>query len=214
MSSYSSSLVLKKNINHQVWQHLVELWLSMAADVETQLFTHDRLSRLLENEFKIHVSSPIENFYLLTGLHFNALLLKGKTVGAEIHQASLVFDRKAIIDELINLGSRQKNQVAVVNCLQTELIGKLSKNSDISQEFVIRAAQLLIDSQHQADNHQLPHVPAIETNQLPNQKNKQKNLPHGSFFPQTAIAIIIYTLLRRWKNYLTISRARTYFCPD
>ncbi len=179
MSSYSSSLVLKKNISHQVWQDLVELWLSMAANVETQLFTQDTLSTLLENEREITISPPIENFYLLTGLHLNALLLKGKTVNDEIYQVSLVFEREAIINELINLGNQQENKVAVINCLRTEFIGKLTRNSNISQEFMVRAVKLLLDSTPQQNTHQLPHAHVIETNQLPKQENK----PREPYFP-------------------------------
>jgi two-component system, sensor histidine kinase and response regulator len=199
VSSYSSSLVLKKNISHQVWQHLVELWLSMAANVETQLFTQDTLSTLLENERKITISPPIENFYLLTGLHLNALLLKGKTVNAEIYQVSLVFEREAIINELINLGNQQENKVAVINCLRTEFIGKLTRNSSISQEFMVRAVKLLLDSTPQQNTHQLLHA-HVETNQLPKQENEPRE-PYFSVNPEQYNNLYSTTPMEKLLNY-------------
>lgn len=160
MSSYSSSLVFRKNISHQVWQHLVELWLTMATNVETQLFTQDTLSRLLENDSKIQISLRIDNFYLLTGSNFNALLLKRKTASSEIHQACVIFDREAIINELINLGNQQEQKNDVINCLRTKFIVKLSNDSDVSLEFMAKAVKLLIDSDNsleQTQYHKLPH---------------------------------------------------------
>lgn len=165
MSSYSSSLVFKKNISHQVWQHLVELWLTTATNVETQLFTQDTLSKLLKNDHKIYISQRINNFYLLTGANFNALLLKDKTVDTETYQVSVIFDRQTIINELINLGNQQEDEIAVIKCLRSKILAKLSRKSNVSLEFMVRAIKLLLESTEQTDNHRQLHDNATKVEQ-------------------------------------------------
>lgn len=152
MSSYSSSLVLDRKISHQVWLRLVKLWLTTATKVETQLFTQDTLAELLKSDREVHISPQIDKFYLLTGSKFNALLLR-RTASAEIGGVSIIFEREAIIRELIENDT-------VINCLPTEFIAKLSRNSDIPQEFIFEIVKLLLNSSPQSNNStEAEHLP-------------------------------------------------------
>ena len=148
MSSYSSSIVLKNIVSHQVWQQLAELWLMMANKEETLLFTEDTLSKLLEKDQKIHDSQQLETdkFFLLITPKFNAFLRQEKAVIEEAYQVSVIFDREAIIKELTQLGNRLERNKAVVNRLLTKFIAKLTKNSDSSAEFVVNSVKLLVNS--------------------------------------------------------------------
>ncbi len=167
VSSYSSSIVLKNIVSHQVWQQLAELWLVMATKEETLLFTEDTLSKLLEKDQKIHDSQQIEidKFFLLITPKFNAFLRQEKAVIAETYQVSMIFDREAIIKELTQVGNRLERNKAVVNRLLTKFIAKLTKNSDSSAEFVVNSVKLLVNS-------------AEHTNRQPNLPPPMKKLLH------------------------------------
>ena len=153
MSSYSSSIVLKKIVSYQVWQQLAELWLTMATKEEFLLFTEDTLSKLLKNEQKIHDSQQLETdkFFLLITPKFNAFLRQEKAMIAETYQVSLIFDREAIIKELTHIGNQLERNQTVVNRLLSKLITKLTKNSDTTAEFVVNSVKLLVNSADHAN---------------------------------------------------------------
>ena len=162
--SYSSSIVLKKIVSHQVWQHLAELWLGMSTNDETQLFTNDTISKLLENELKIHNSQQLEidKFFLLITPKFNAFLRQEKSVITQKYLVSVIFDREAIIQELVQLGSRFEKSKAVINHLQTKFTAKLTKNRDSSAEFVVNVKKLLVDSAEHANCQPSLFTPPME----------------------------------------------------
>ncbi|HEY9770110.1 MAG TPA: ATP-binding protein [Coleofasciculaceae cyanobacterium] len=165
MSSYSSSLGFKKIVNHQVWQQLVDLWLTMGADNETFLFTEDTLFKLLENGHKIDASPQLktDKFFLLITPKFNALLRQHKTIAVETYQVSVIFDRAAIINQLTQLGCQQKWHTAVINRLQSKFMLKLTKNNDSDSEFMVKAVKLLTDSAEQSDRqYGSHHTPPME----------------------------------------------------
>ncbi len=153
MSSSSSSIVLKKIVSHQVWQQLAELWLGMSTKDETQLFTNDTISTLLENEHKIHNLQQLEidKFFLLITPKFNAFLRQEKSVITQKYLVSVIFEREAIIQELLQLDSRIEKNQAVINRLRKNFRAKLTENSDSSAEFVVNAMKLLINSAEHAN---------------------------------------------------------------
>lgn len=134
-----------------VWQQLVELWLSMATQDETQLFTEKTLHKLIENECHSNISEQLkaEKLFLLITPKFSALLHRSKIIAAETYQISAIFDPGAIIDELLQLGKRLKWSLIIIKYLQTNLIAKLTKDKDSSSELFKKVVKLLDNSNHQ-----------------------------------------------------------------
>ena len=151
MSSYSSSLVFRKIVSDWVWQQLVELWLSMAYQDETQLFTENTLHKLIENECHSNISEQLkaEKLFLLITPKFSALLHRSKIITAETYQVSAIFDPGAIIDELLQLGKRLKWNLIIIKYLRTNLIAKLTKDKDSFSELLKKVVKLLDNSNHQ-----------------------------------------------------------------
>ncbi len=213
MSSYPPSIVLKKIVSDQVWQQLAELWLAMANKEGTQLLTDDTLSKLLENDQKIHDSQQLEidQFFLLITPEFNAFLRQEKAVIAETCQISVIFERAAIIQELTQLGNRLKRNKAVINCLQTKFIAKLTKNSDSSAEFVVNAAKLLINSAEHT--HRQPSLFNPPMEKLLHYQVEQERI-----FEQIKIQIsqnlnlseIIQTTVKHSRSFLELDRLLIY----
>ncbi|MGF1589644.1 MAG: ATP-binding protein [Pleurocapsa sp.] len=214
MSSYSSSLVLKKIVSYQVWQQLTELWLAMVAQDETFLFTEDTLFKLLENEPKIYPPQQLktDKFFLLITPKFNALLLQHKIIAAETYQVSVIFDQAAIINELSQLGYQQNWNTTVINRLQTKFMTKLTKNNDSDSEFVFKAIKLLTNSAEQSDRqYGQYHTP-------PREKLFHYQIEQERIFEQIKIQIsqnlnlseIIQTTVNQGCSFLELDRLLIY----
>ena len=211
MSSYPSSLILNKNANSHIWQQLVELWLSMTSQNETQLFTEDTLIKLLEKDVKKHISQQLETdrFFLLLTPQFNALLVR-ENIAEEINRVSIIFDPAAIVDKLIQFGYQQKWNISIVNRLRTDFAGKLTQNRDSSTDFILQAVKLLIDSAESSDRHR--HY-SIQAENLPHYQIEQEKI-----FEQIKIQIgqnlnlseIIQSAINRGCDFLKLDRLLVY----
>ena len=165
VSSYSSSLVFYKNVHSHVWQQLVELWLGMASEDETQLFTEETSIELLAKDIKERISSQLitDKFLLLVTPKFNAFLYREADVIAKTDRIGIIFDPAEIADKLVQFGYKQKWNISIINRLCSNLTAKLTKNKDSSTEFIIRAVKLLINSAEQTDsNHYDRSTPQAE----------------------------------------------------
>jgi two-component system, sensor histidine kinase and response regulator len=212
--SYPSSLVLKRNIHHHVWQQLARLWLDMAAKDETQLFTEDTLLKLLENDTKEYVLQQLETdqFFLLITPKFNALLHQEKKIAATTYQVSVIFDPAVITDKLIQFSYKQKWNIGVIERLRTNLTAELTKNRDSSTDFILRTVKLLINSAEQAERHHGQYSTPQMENLLYYQVEQEK------IFEQIKIQIaqnlnlseIIQTAINRSCDFLESDRLLVY----
>ena len=148
MSSHPYSSIFEQNISLHVWQQLVELWLSMGSQAETQLLTVDTLSELIEKDAKKHISlkSATDKFLLLITPKFSAFLVREQEISAETCQVSIIFDSAIIADRLNQFGYNQKWDLAHIDRLRTEVIDRLIQNRDSSTDFMLRTIGLLIDN--------------------------------------------------------------------
>ncbi|WP_019507896.1 ATP-binding protein [Pleurocapsa sp. PCC 7319] len=156
MRNSSTSLVLRRIVNHQVWLNLVELWLAMAkTEDKTLLATEDTLLKLTNNDNNIHLNKQLETdkFFLLITSKLNALLRREKTVESQKYQITIAFDRLSIVEELIQLSYQNKWEVNVLKYLQTEFLAKLSSDLDDSSEFIVKVVELLINEADQTEHH-------------------------------------------------------------
>lgn len=156
MRNSSTSLVLRRIVNHQVWLKLAELWLTMAkTEDETRLATENTLLKLANYDNKIHLSKQLETekFFLLITSKINALLLRKKTLEPQKYQITLAFDRRCIAEELIQLGHENKWGVTVLKYLKTEFLAHLVSNLDNSSEFIVKVVALLINEELQIEHH-------------------------------------------------------------
>jgi two-component system, sensor histidine kinase and response regulator len=155
VSFASSSLVLKKVVNHHVWLQLAELWSTMVTKEENLLITEDTLSKLINNDKKIHLNQQPEtsSFFLLITAKFNAFLRREQTTVPQKYLITVTFDQAIIIQELMQLSDQNQWEIAVIKYLQTDLILKLSNKHDYSAEFMVKLVNLLINdpesSKHQ-----------------------------------------------------------------
>ena len=156
MRNSSTSLVLRRIVNHQVWLKLAELWLTMAkTEDKTRLATENTLLKLANYDNKIHLSKQLETekFFLLITSKINALLLREKTAEPQKYQITLAFDRLSIAEKLIQLGHQNKWEVTVLKYLKTEFLAHLASNLDSSSEFIVKVVELLINEEFQTEHH-------------------------------------------------------------
>ena len=179
MSSYSSSLIFRANVSDWVWQQLVELWLSVATQDEARLFTEKTLCELLENDCHRKIPQQLEleteKLFLLITPKYSALLHRSKVITAETYQISAIFDRPAIVDELLQLGKRLKWNLSIIKYLRTNFIAKLTKCRDSSSELAFKAVKLLINSAEQA-NHQHSRYSASPMEKLFQDRAEQERI--------------------------------------
>ena len=214
MSSYSSSLFIKKNIRHHIWQQLAELCLDLASQDETQLFTEDTLFKLLENEPRKYLTQQLETdeFFLLITPKFNAFLYLEKDILTATYQVSVIFDPTAIIAQLVRFADKQKWSVAAVNLLRSNLTAKLSFNQDYSANFMFKAVKLLINSAEHVDRHHSHYATHPMENLLDYQVEQTK------IFEQIKIQIgqnlnvseIIQTTINRSRDFIESDRLLIY----
>ncbi|MEM6612117.1 MAG: ATP-binding protein [Cyanobacteria bacterium P01_C01_bin.72] len=214
MSSYSSSLVFKRNVPDSVWQQLAKLWMNMASQVGTQLLTQDTIIKLLENESQKYTSQQIETdeFFLLTTSKFNAFLYRDKKAAAETDEVSVIFAYEAIIERLIQFGYRQKWNISDINYLRVKLVAQLSQDTDQATGFILQAVRLLIDSSEPAQHHYVQHSAPQMENLLYYQLEQEK------IFEQIKIQVsqnlnlaeIIQTAIAKSCNFLKSDRLLVY----
>jgi two-component system, sensor histidine kinase and response regulator len=222
VSSYSSSLIFRKNVHHHVWQQLAELWLEMAAKDETQLITEDTLVKLLEsnpkNEPQKYISPQNsqqlepEHFFLLITPNFNAFLHQDKKIAATTYQASVIFDSAVITEKLIQFGYRQQWKTNIIESLRTNLTAKLTRNRDDSTDFILKAVKLLTNSAEPVDLHPSQYSTPQMENLLHYQVGQEK------IFEQIKIQIaqnlnlseIIQTAINRSCDFLGSDRLLVY----
>ena len=212
MSSYPSSLTFKRNIDCQVWQQLAELWSSMVARDETQLFTEDTLIKLLENRPEKHSSqqSETDRFFLLISAKFNALLYREQNIVA--NQISLIFAPTEIIDRLIAYSHKQQWDLASIGSLQTVLKARLSKNKDGSADLMAKTLRLLANNIEETEPERSNYSPSRTENLLQYQVQQER------IFEQIEIQIgqnlnpseIVQTAIERSCKFLELDRLLVY----
>ncbi|PSB07820.1 hybrid sensor histidine kinase/response regulator [Pleurocapsa sp. CCALA 161] len=214
MLSSPPSLVFKRNVHNHVWQQLAELWLDMATQEETQLFTENTLIELLKNETEKRVLQQIETdqFFLLITPSFNVLLHREKNLAAPIYQVSVIFDSAVITDKLIQFCYEQKWNISIIERLRTNLTAKLTTNTNSTTDFILKAVKLLINSAEPTDRDPSQYSSPQMENLLHYQVEQEK------IFEQIKIQIaqnlnlpeIIQTAINRSCDFLKSDRLLVY----
>lgn len=165
MQVSSSSLSIKRIVNHQVWLHLAKLWLSMATENETHLITEDTLFKLASVDNKINLKKQLdtEQFFLLITEKFNAFLKREEIEVAQKYEVTLTFDRATIAHELTQLSYQNKWKIPVIKFLQTEFLATLTPDFDNSAEFIVKVGKILLnDPEIPEKNHSSNHSPPMD----------------------------------------------------
>jgi len=210
----SSSLTLKRIVNHQVVMQLVNLWLAMAEDDTNQLITEDTLLKLAKADQKIHLNQQLETeaFFLLLAPKFNAFLQLEQIVTYQKYQATITFDSVKIVKELNRLGYEKKWQNTVTKYIQTDLAKKLNFGHDNSPEFIVKLVKLLTDDE---DKDEYNH---IFNSHPPMDKLLQYQVEQERIFEQIKVQIgqnlnlseIIQTAINHSCDFLKLDRLLVY----
>lgn len=155
MQVSSSSLIVKKIVDHQVWLHLAELWLAMDNEDENLLVTEDKLFKLADTDNKVHQKKQLETeqFFLLITSKFNAFLKREEIAPAEKYQVTVTFDQATIAQELIQLSYQKKWKISVLKFIQTDFLAQLNSNFDDSAKFMVKVVEWLINGAENTENH-------------------------------------------------------------
>ena len=209
-----SSLVLKENVNRQAVLSLVELWLTTKKEYEAQLLTKEILFKLANIDNKLNGNQQLEteDFFLLITSKFNAFLTIEKTAISSTYQVTIAFERRAIIQELIQLSYRAKWTNSVIKYLQTELIARLSYGCDRSVKFVAQAVKLLLQNEQRSSNN-YKFYPSPPMNKLVNYQVEQEqilDLIKLQISQNLDLATIVQTGIERGCNFLKLDRLLVY----
>lgn len=185
----------------------------MAIQDEARLFTENTLYKLLENECHSNISQQLETekLFLLITPKFSALLHQSKTIAVGTYQISVIFDREAIIDELLQLSECLKWNL-IIKYLQTNFIAKSTPIRDGSLESMLKEVKWLINSAEQTDpQHNIYSTPPME-------KSFQYQVEQERIFEQIQIQTsqnlnlseIIQTAVNHSCSFLGIDRLLIY----
>ena len=163
--SPSSSLILNKIIDRQVVLQLVQFWLAMSKEDETELVTEETLHKLANGEHEVNFNQQlaIESFYLLISTNFVAWLRLEKTTNPQKYQVIITFDPTIIVQQSLELGELKQWETSLIKYLKTDFVARLGFSRDKHTEFIAKAVKLLLDDKDKlANNYKIYPNPPME----------------------------------------------------
>lgn len=162
---FSSSLTIKKVVDHQVLLQLVKFWLAMAEESDSQLFTEYTLLKLTNIDYQVNANKQLEteSFFLLIKQNINALLRIEQIARYQQYQIKIIFDSAIIIKELSQVGRKNKWNNSTIKYIKDSFAKKLKYTKDNSLEFIVKIVELLINDQDRTKyNNTFPPNPSMD----------------------------------------------------
>lgn len=211
--SPSSSLILNKIVDRQVVLQLVQFWLSMSKEDETELITEETLHKLANGEHEINLNQQlaIESFYLLISTNFVAWLRLEKTANPQKYQVIITFDPTIIVQQTLKLGELKRWESSLIEYLKTDLVAKLRFSRDKHSEFIAKAVKLLLDDKDKLANYKIYPNPPMD--KLLHYQVEQEQIIDRikiQISQNLNLSEIIQTALDRSRDFLELDRLVVY----
>ena len=200
--------------NYQVVLQLVKFWLTTAEEKGSQLIFEYTLYKLAGIESKINQNKQleIEPFFFLKTPKFDALLKIEQIAIYQKYQVTIALNSTTIVQELIQIGSKNQWHDNVTKYVQTDLKERLNFCNDNSGEFILKVMKLLLNETEKAEHNHIFYTDP------PMDKLLHYQVEQERIFEQIKIQIgqnlnlseIIQTALDRGREFLNSDRLVIY----